>query len=143
MTRATSRAVFKQHAWQDQSEGHGQCRGAIRGDVRQQIYRRPPPMETNSTRALAASKRKKPGIIEATAEKASAAKGRCRRSAEADHEHADAGVDPASDAKRDPRAYEINRAVEKMRTRHQHHARTECNESVKCSVDTGGKFPAN
>src|ERR1051325_12213454 len=102
-----------------------------------------PPMETNSTRALAASKRKKPGIIEATAEKASAAKGRCRRSAEADHEHADAGVDPASDAKRDPRAYEINRAVEKMRTRHQHHARTECNESVKCSVDTGGKFPAN
>src|SRR6202162_2764017 len=39
------------------------------------------PIETNSTRPVAALNRKKPGIIETTAEKARAAKGRCRRSA--------------------------------------------------------------
>ena len=38
------------------------------------------PIETNSTRPVAALNRKKPGIIETTAEKATAAKGRCRRS---------------------------------------------------------------
>src|SRR5258708_32818571 len=38
------------------------------------------PIETNSTRAVAALNRKKPGINETTAEKATAAKGRCRRS---------------------------------------------------------------
>jgi hypothetical protein len=39
------------------------------------------PIETNSTRPVAALNRKKPGINETTAEKARAAKGRCRRSA--------------------------------------------------------------
>src|ERR1700730_15387973 len=38
------------------------------------------PIETNSTRPVAAVNRKKPGINETTAEKATAAKGRCRRS---------------------------------------------------------------
>jgi hypothetical protein len=38
------------------------------------------PIETNSTRPVAALNRKKPGINETTAEKAIAAKGRCRRS---------------------------------------------------------------
>jgi hypothetical protein len=38
------------------------------------------PMETNSTRPVAALNRKKPGINETTAEKATAAKQRCRRS---------------------------------------------------------------
>jgi hypothetical protein len=38
------------------------------------------PIETNSTRPAAALKGKKPGINETTAEKATAAKGRCRRS---------------------------------------------------------------
>src|SRR6266436_5804444 len=38
------------------------------------------PIETSSTRPVAALNRKKPGIIETTAEKARAAKGRCRRS---------------------------------------------------------------
>jgi len=37
------------------------------------------PIETNSTRALAAWNKKKPGIIETTVEKPSAANGRCRR----------------------------------------------------------------
>src|SRR5256886_9742153 len=37
------------------------------------------PIETNSTSALAAWNKKKPGIIETTAEKPSAANGRCRR----------------------------------------------------------------
>ena len=40
----------------------------------------PGPIETNSTRPVAALNRKKPGINETTAEKATAAKGRCRRS---------------------------------------------------------------
>src|SRR6266436_9797745 len=38
------------------------------------------PIETNSTRPVAALNRKKPGINETTAEKATAAKGKCRRS---------------------------------------------------------------
>src|SRR3981189_2317546 len=38
------------------------------------------PIETNSARPVAALNRKKPGISETTAEKATAAKGRCRRS---------------------------------------------------------------
>jgi hypothetical protein len=42
------------------------------------------PIETNSTRPAAALNSKKPGIIETTAEKARAAKGRCRRSTTAD-----------------------------------------------------------
>src|ERR1700730_9516397 len=37
------------------------------------------PIETNSTKPVAALNRKKPGINETTAEKATAAKGRCRR----------------------------------------------------------------
>src|ERR1700730_1744205 len=40
----------------------------------------PGPIETNSTRPVAALNRKKPGINETTAEKATATKGRCRRS---------------------------------------------------------------
>ena len=39
------------------------------------------PIEINSTRPVAALNRKKPGINETTAEKATAAKGKCRRSA--------------------------------------------------------------
>src|SRR5258708_16470244 len=38
------------------------------------------PIDTNSTRPVAALNRKKPGIKETTAEKATAANGRCRRS---------------------------------------------------------------
>lgn len=57
-----------------------------------------------------------------------AAGGKARQETEADHKHDDAGIGQASDAKSDPRAGEIDRAVEKMRTRHQHHAGTECDE---------------
>ena len=82
--RAKSRAVFKEHAREDQPEGHGhddqKGRSAFAAMLVSRAAGAPGPIETNLTRPAAALNKKKPGIIETTAEKARAAKGRCRRS---------------------------------------------------------------
>src|SRR5882762_5058886 len=72
--------ALEQHARQDQPEGHGHDDQKCVAMLVSRAAGAVGPIETSSTRPVAALNRKKPGINETTAEKATAAKRRCRRS---------------------------------------------------------------
>jgi hypothetical protein len=75
--------VLEPHVEQDRPEGHGtMARKAVAplaAMVVKNVAGALGPIDTNSTTGLAGWNRKKPGIIETTAEKAKAASGGCRR----------------------------------------------------------------
>src|ERR1700682_1056263 len=76
--------ALEQHARENQPGGHGhddqKCVAPLVAMLVSRAAGAVGPIETSSTRSVAALNRKKPGINETTAEKATAAKSRCRRS---------------------------------------------------------------